>query len=356
MNPDWQQFLQQNSATLKDGKVAYFAGQDHELSQYQADNLLCDLSHLDLLSITGVEAKQFLQGQLSCDLEQVDASQFQLGALCNPKGRIIASFRLFRIGDEYLLQTPAQMGAVIQQALNKYIIFSKAEIQLNTNQWVCFGVMGAQAQTLLESAIPSLSAPTTPKGIADTLSHANVNPEYQDVRIIRDFSHYPRYLIIAPVEKAVQLWQQLTPHCIPCGNELWALRDLLEGYAQITPMISEQWLPHNLNYQAIQAINFKKGCYTGQEVIARMEYRGKLKTQMFIAYANLSSPPKQGQTIINSETEKPQGEIINACRITPDRYALLVTLPKEAINSSTYKIDNNERTSIKLEATPYAIT
>ncbi|PCI44361.1 MAG: hypothetical protein COB51_10295 [Moraxellaceae bacterium] len=370
MNPDWQQFLQQNSATLKDGKVAYFADPDHELSQYQADNLLCDLSHLDLLSITGAEAKLFLQGQLTCDLEQIDESQFQLGAFCNPKGRTIASFRLFRVGDEYLLQTPPQMGAVIQQALNKYIIFSKAETQLNTNQWVCFGLMGAQAQDLLESAIPSLTAPTNPNGISvcshndtksdttntNTTTNTNANADFQGVRIIRDFGRYPRYLIIAPAEKAIQLWQQLTPHCTPCGNELWALRDILEGYAQITPTISEQWLPHNLNYQAIQAINFKKGCYTGQEVIARMEYRGKLKTQMFIAYANLSSPPKQGQALINSETGKSQGEIINACRITPDRYALLVSLPKEAINSSVYKIDNNESASIKLEAVPYAIT
>ncbi|PCJ20888.1 MAG: hypothetical protein COB04_03195 [Gammaproteobacteria bacterium] len=351
MNSNWQQFLQQNGAIVKDGHVAHFSDPDHEFSLYQADNLLCDLSDMDLLSITGVDAKQFLQGQLTCDLEQVNDTQFQLGALCTPKGRTIASFRLIQLGDQYVLQTPSQMGAPTQQTLNKYIIFSKAETQLNTNQWVCFGLMGAQSHAILQSAVPDTDLPTLPNGMSTC-----TQPDFQGVRIIRDFSQYPRYLIIAPLDKANALWQTLQTQCQAISNQAWALQDIIAGYGQITPALSEQVLPHNLNYQAIEAVNFKKGCYTGQEVVARMQYKGKLKTQMFIAYADLSTAPEINQPLLNTDTGKTQGQIINVCQVSAQRYALLLTLPKEAINSTAYRINDQEAGTITIEPAPYAIT
>ena len=349
IEPQWKQFLRQQGAQFDQLDKAYFSPLDQELARYQESTLLCDLSYLDSLTIRGKDAKTSLQGQLTCDLEAVTEQQFQLGCYCNPKGRIISSFRLFKLNQDYVMYLPPGMAEITAKALSKYIVFSQAEMIINQNQWVCIGLMGDQASDLLSNN-PAIDAniANTPLAVADA----------EKLIIARDFGHHSRYLLMAPLAKAEQIWQSLLPQSVPVSPELWQLWDYLEAFGQIVPNTSELFLPHNLNYQHIGAVNFNKGCYTGQEVVARMQYKGKLKSQMYLAYVDLSAQPQaltvtEGSKVVSLQNHKNQGEVINLAAMPQRQYLLLVHLTKSAAEEQQLTLADYPQSTLQIETPAY---
>ena len=224
---------------------------------------MINLADYSLLRIGGSDAKKFLQGQLTCDVEKVDINTSILGAHCNAKGRVLSLFRLFRRDSNYYLLMPEDVIDAALAALKKYAIFSKVMLQLLQPR--CYGLLTAEHATHL---------PTQDHKVQ----------HHENITYIRISDREPRYLLI-----------DFAGNMGATGIEstAWHLRDIIAGIPRLHPQTIGEFLPHYLNLPALGAISFTKGCYTGQEIIARMQHRGKLKQhlQLRYLYTNKNIPP-----------------------------------------------------------------
>jgi tRNA-modifying protein YgfZ len=234
------------------------------------------LTSAGLLEVAGTGAFNLLQGQLTCNLADVTAEHSTPGAHCNPKGRIISLFRLFVFADAWYLLMPRVSITHALSALKKYAIFFKASLTDVSDHYqinYTFKKMAADW-------------PDTPDGqLTGT-----------ETVIIREKGNSPRYLLIGRNK------QNLPCERISAANENdWKHENLIHLYPAIYPETTEKFFAHELNLMALGAISLEKGCYTGQEIIARMHYRGKAKTGLQYFSAHRESPPEYGAEFVSAE-------------------------------------------------------
>ena len=312
MTNEWLEFLSQTGATVLDGSVTHFASIEEDAQSSLNSTIISDLSYLDLLSIEGEDAETFLQGQLTCDISKVNEHSLQMGAYCTPKGRMVTSFRALKIDQTFYLLMEPGLFQPTQKTLGKYIVFSKAEIKNARNDFVTLGLAGPEAENLLKEICP----------VPEAINSVTQNDTITCVRIAgspsdSDAESRPRFLLFCNQDSARDIWEKLANNTTPVGQNAWHLLDVLSGYGQVEESTVEQFLPHNLNYQNIDAVSFKKGCFTGQEVIARMHYRGKLKSRLFLADIRTSESdievlkPGSGLFIKEGDKFKRTGELVN---------------------------------------------
>ena len=260
----------------------------HLQSQYQAslDDGRCDfpepsagdkaahimlLDHYQLLQVQGPDSERFLQGQLSCDMREVNSGSARWGTYNNPKGRMHASFLITGMPDSvpgYHLRMAADIAEHCQQVLSKYIVFSKAEIQSLAAEWLVFGLRGADAGAALEQALGI--------SLSDDLSVHSAD-DWQCIVMSRQQHLYELQLSL---EQATTIWDKLCEHAAPVNSVAWDKALIELGMAEVTAVNQEKLIPQMMNFDLNGGINFKKGCYTGQEVIARLHYRGEAKQRL----------------------------------------------------------------------------
>lgn len=220
----------------------------------------------DTLRVSGPDASRFLQGQLSCDMQALGEENVLRGALCNLKGRVVADFLVMLHDSDCLLQTTPGMGARLLEILGKYAVFSDVELNLDHDLGSSIGLMGADAEPWLSERFASL--PERP------LDRRRADGAY----LLRLNGQTPRYQILELGGESLRAELELD------GNKLatWDYLEVQAGIVHIDAESSEQYTPQLLNYDISGVINFRKGCYTGQEVVARMYYRGKPKQRLFL--------------------------------------------------------------------------
>ena len=308
----WLEFLSQAGATVLGGSVVHFASIVEDAQSSLNNTIISDLSHLNLLAVEGEDAEAFLQGQLSCDVSKVNEHLLQLGTFCTPKGRMLTSFRALKIDKSYYLLMEPGLFQPTLNTLGKYIVFSKAEIKNARNDFIIMGLAGSEAEKLLKGICPvpeAVNSVTQKGAIICARIAGSPSDSSTDTR--------PRFILFCKQDSACSIWNKLADRAIPVGKNAWHLLDILSGYGQIEESTVEQFLPHNLNYQDIGAVNFNKGCFTGQEVIARMHYRGKLKSRLFLADIETAESeievlkPGSGLFIKDGDNFKRHGELVN---------------------------------------------
>ncbi|MBX3709267.1 MAG: folate-binding protein YgfZ [Gammaproteobacteria bacterium] len=244
------------------------------------------LSDLGVIKLLGTEVKQFLQGQLTCDVESITASHSCMGAHCNPQGRVISFFYLFMFRESYYMLMQRSMIPIAITALKKYSIFYNIELIDASIETVVIGSMDA--------------------------SFAQDHPP-TEYAVIPIYSNQPRHLFIYNLKTANTTWcPPITQPSQQHSND-WKRFNIMDRIPTIYPETSGQFLPHEINLDKLHAINFEKGCYTGQEIIARMHYRAKLKNHIYIATALGDIPPLPGSDIYSLHGDK-----IKACGIIVD--------------------------------------
>ncbi len=243
--------------------------------KYQPKNLILDLTELGLLCIEGPDAKKFLQGQLTCNLETISSTQTSLGAHCNPQGRIISFFRLFYYQGRYYLQMQADMLPLALAALKKYAVFFKVTLE-PVNDFNTMGYCGDQLQYYLDK-IPEKT---------DEIAESNG-------LLILKLSR--RYQIVG--QTTALLWKKMIVDNQPGSAEVWKQLNFEENVPTIYPETSEKFLPHDLQLPQLNAVSFDKGCYTGQEIIARMQYRAKIKNRLWCVSVKTEQVPQRGADI-----------------------------------------------------------
>jgi folate-binding protein YgfZ len=235
-----------------------------------ADNFIAILGHYGHLDISGIDAAKFLQGQTTCDLNKVSPTNSSQGSYCTPKGRMLSSFLLAQSAPEsYLLRMRRELVDSTQSALSKYIVFSKAKQHNANNDLIAVGLYGDNAKATLTSLF----------GNCPSDRYATIN--HQGNIIIQIDSDGLMFECWLQQAEFASLWPELSAQASIYSESQWQLLNIRLGLGEVCAETVDLFIPQMLNYQLTGAISFSKGCYTGQEIVARMEYRGKLKRAMY---------------------------------------------------------------------------
>jgi hypothetical protein len=297
MTSHQQSFLNAIGASLDDD------GHSHFNTEPASANLISALPYYGLLAISGPETAKFLQGQTTCDLNKVSDTGTVAGAYCTPKGRMHSSFHIGRLDEtRYLLRMRRDIVDSTRDTLAKYIVFSKAEQENASDHYQVFGLQGEQAR----------------QAIADTFGQAPAGrwqavADADKLAIQLDDAGTLFECWVATAQ-AVDCWQALARLLTPAGSSHWAQQMIAQGWADVCAATVGLFIPQMLNYQHTGAISFNKGCYTGQEVVARMHYRGKSKRRMYRARVKAIGI-EPGTAIYHPDSEQSIGNIVNAVAI-----------------------------------------
>jgi folate-binding protein YgfZ len=301
------------------------------------DNCI-DLSDLGLLQVTGKQAKQFLQGQLTCNLDEVNEHQTRLGALCDVKGRIQATFRLFFYQNAYYFLLPRPMAPHLLVALKKYAVFSKVDLSDVSDHWQKMGLYGSGIAALLRTQ------KLYPKEENGLIAHA-------PILSLSIPGPNPRFILLSPNRKSLAF---IDTACLLKTLNDWHLFDIIAGIPIIYPETRGQFTPHQLNYPALGGVSFNKGCYIGQEIIARTQYLGKPKSRLYRVSFQANQQALPGTSLLEKIGQATKGTVIMSAKDDFNNYQALVCLQNQAI-SHTICLENMETSIIKLLKLPYSI-
>lgn len=261
--------------------------------------ILVDLSYKGLIRASGADAVTFLQGQLSTDVEKLTPVTSQLSSWSNAKGRVVTLVRLFRRGEDIYLGLPAGLTASVLKRLSMYVLRAKVTLTDANEQLGCLGLVGGGAGKLLAQAGVPIPSHVNDVTTASALQAIRLHGE-------------GRYLLYGPHDALAALRAQWEP-AVVIGNENdWSLHRILADEPTIHAETSEHFVAQMLGLEELGGIDFKKGCYTGQEVIARAHYRGGVKRHLARAQCETSLILKPGMEIHDVERDSPVAEIVDA--------------------------------------------
>ena len=341
MNETWNTFLVGQGARFDNGVLRDFGDASIEHRAWRDGNLLVDLSTLALLRVAGADAKSFLNGQLTNDLNMVDDAHSQLSAWCTAQGRMLSLLRVFQHGEGYLLQLPLEMRDEFIKRLRMFILRAKVTVEDIGSQLAHFGMVGPDAARLL----------------ADTVGGA---PEQNNQSLTRDTlivtrlpGIHPRFEIIAPHATAIALWGKLRQHTAPAGPDAWAWHDIMAGIPTVLPPTREAFVPQMANLELVSGVNFKKGCYPGQEIVARMQYLGRLKQRMYRAHV-AAEPPAPGTAIFSPGSEQSVGTVVDA-RPSPEGGSdLSAVIQITAVVAGDVRLGASDGATLTVSPPPYS--
>ena len=347
MNPDWQQFLAQQGATFDAGAVQHFGDAGAELDATAQRTVLCDLNQFGTLRVCGEDAQSFLQNMLSSDIREVDASRAQLSSLNSPKGRMLATLLIWRNGSDYLLQLPRALCEPIRKKLAMYVLRSKVKISDASGEIVLLGLSGENAREILEKQLGEL--PQLPFGCTDTGQGGVL--KFSDMR----------FQVSVAAQHAPTLWHAFSQHAQPAGSACWDWLNIRAGIPIILPQTQEQFVPQMANLELLGGVNFKKGCYPGQEIVARMQYLGKLKRRMYLVHIDgvhpgSSAAPQPGDELFSADMEgQASGMVANVSPAPGGGYDALAVLQISSRESQTVHWKSMQGEALQFLPAPYPL-
>jgi len=298
----------------------------------------CALSHEGVLAVRGSDAGKFLQGQLTCNINYLNEHYASLGARCTQKGRMQSSFRIVLQGDGVLMAMASELIEPQLADLKKYAVFSKSKLTDESAAWVRFGLVNGQAA--LEALGLVLGQDSNACVRHDALIAVRVSPERAELWV--------------PAEQAALVEQQLAAHLKPADVNAWLLGQVQAGIAQVTPETRESFIPQMLNLQAVGGVSFKKGCYTGQEIVARMQYLGKLKRRLYRLSLTDDALPLPGTALFSPSHNSSIGEVALAAR-AEHGIELLAVLQADAVEENDLHVGSLEGPRLTLLDLPYEL-
>lgn len=284
--------------------------------------MICQYAQLNrdaLLHISGPDTLKFLQGQTTCDTRAVDATHALPGVFCTPGGRVICDFLLCELAPEHFalrLRRDIRSGA--SAAFGKYIIFSKAELDASRDDWQLLAVWGGQASTALESIFGELPGARFAATSGDDFVLIQVDEAGEQFECYVAATASNKYLTQMEQNMEVALESE------------WEALQIQSGIARIESPTVEKFVPQTLNYDLTGHINFKKGCYTGQEVVARLHYRGKPKQRCYVAEVGLNHALAVDTELFDDDSTRSVGSVVN-CSPLADKTVLLVAATEAGI-------------------------
>lgn len=300
------------------------------------------LNHWGAISLSGAEQSSYLQGQVTCDVNTLTDSNILLGAHCNAKGKVFACFRLVNhLGEHLLLQPKSTIDASLTE-LKKFGVFAKVEIN-QAEQLSLYAIAGNHAEKVMLEIFDKLPTSSSP-----------VSHEKQITAIYINGST-PRYMLIGEEEPLTSLISQLQQPIV--NEQVWDLLEINQGIPKLSAPAIAQYVPQMLNMQAINGISFTKGCYLGQETVARMQYLGKNKKALFSLTGQLTA--SINELIIErqlGENWRKAGDVL--CSYSADNNEIFIqaVLPNDIDNETPLRLQGQDSATLSLVELPYSLS
>lgn len=340
MKSAWKTFLIDQGAEFDGATLVSFGNANRERRIAPQGAVLSNLSDRGLLEVSGDDAVTFLQNQLTNDITKIDDKTHQFTAWCNPKGRVIANFRAFKRDDKIFLILSRDLIETVVTKLSRYIMMSKVTITDATDNLVHFGYAGENAERDLGLILDKV--PTEPN---ETLNTGNLS-------ILRLPGDTPRFEVFGDITESMDLWSKCNVRAAPVSSQAWDFMSIRAGRPVVTLASSEAWIPQMLNMTFINTVDFQKGCYPGQEVVARLKYLGKSKRRMFLAEIQTDQVPDVNASIVNAEGTE-VGKVLNAV-INPDDLVECLAVLKIADAESDMFLGSADGAALSLSGLPYS--
>jgi folate-binding protein YgfZ len=306
------------------------------------------LKDAGLIQVEGAEAAAFLHGQLSSDIANLASDQLRRSGYCTPKGRLLADFLVFMHpgadASSYWLQTDRRLVTALVKRLSMFVLRAKVKLADVSEHYQQIGLWGTDAPTLLRHA----GCPV-PEQVQRIVHQSGISVAKLEGE---------RFLVIGPHE----MLEKLTPLTQPGNIDAWNLADVLAGTARILPETQDLLVPQMINFESVAGVDFKKGCYPGQEIVARSQYRGVIKRRLQLAHTSLDS---LGSVSIAPGTElfqvndpaQPAGMVVlsSASPTEPNRIDLQIECKLDALESGEVHLGSVQGPVLKIDSLPYPL-
>ena len=280
-------------------------------------DLVADLSHNALIAVTGDDATAFLHAQFTNDVQALGVGEAQWNGWCSAKGRLLATFLLVRRAEGYLLMLPAEIAPPVAKRLGMFVLRAKVKIQDVTELFARLGIAGSGAGAIVArhwgAAPPPMHAIERDGAICVALDGE-------------------RFAAFVPPSAAPAMWELFSKDAARAGADEWEWRSIQAGVPIIVAATQEAFVPQMANFELVGGVNFKKGCYPGQEIVARMQYRGGLKRRMALAHLEGDERPAPGQSVYSAGFgDQAAGTIVNVAPHPEGGFDALVVAQIESL-------------------------
>jgi tRNA-modifying protein YgfZ len=293
------------------------------------------LSHLGLIRAQGIDAASFLHSQLTTDFMQLDAGHARLAGYCSAKGRLLASFVAWKTApDEVLLACSAEVLPATLKRLSMFVLRAKCKLADASGDLALYGLVGDAATRWLGDGAPSEAWRKRDVGRAQAIR-------------LPDAEGVARYLWAAPADEPAPALPSLS-----LASWLWL--DVHTGVPLIVGATTEQFVPQMVNLELVGGVNFQKGCYPGQEVVARSQYRGTVKRRSFLFESEAPALPGQ-EVFAEDDPSQPAGMVVNAASLVGHGHVALVELKLAALVGAGLHVGAADGPKLQRATLPYAV-
>jgi len=346
MKQEWKETLINSGAEFEEDKLVSFGNPDRERRIPPQGDIICDLSHIGLIAIHGEDATSFLQSQLTNDITHVTETNGQLSAWCTPKGRTIVTFFIHKHADTYYLSlslSADKLEAVLKR-LRMYVMMSKVVLEDASNSLIHFAMAGPRIEANLEAC----GVTSLPEADYQLTRHDNLT-------IMRMPGSVPRFEVYGDLSDAQGLWAKLNARAAPVGAESWNYLSIASGIPVVGDASSEAWVPQMLNLHVINGVNFKKGCFPGQEIVARLKYLGKSKRSLYRLEFNTDDVPVIGVLVVAEGETAEAGKIVNAALNPEGKVEVLAVLKIAMVEEKVLHLGDQEGAVAEVLELPYLL-
>ena len=340
MTDSWKTFLQSQGAAIEADSVLHYGDPAAERAAAMDGTIVADLSQLGVIALRGEDTTAFLQGQLSNDVRALHADSAQWSGYCNPKGRLLGNFLAWRQGEDYCLQLSGDILAGVLKRLSMFILRAKVRARDASDENVRLVVAGRQALAAVTAAMGA---------VPEAAMHSVAGEAGQVIRLGDD-----KFVLSIAPGRAAAVWQALRQSATPVGAPVWDWLRLNAGIPMIVAATQELFVPQMVNLEVIGGVSFQKGCYPGQEIVARSQYLGKLKRRMFLAHVDAEAAP--GDPLYSADmVGQATGTVVNAAPAPDGGFDVLAVAQVESANTQTLHLKAADGAALTLKPLPYAL-
>ncbi|AJP48357.1 hypothetical protein PG1C_07575 [Rugosibacter aromaticivorans] len=351
MNQEWTTFLA--SQGLAANSAEHFGQLDAELQAARDSVAVTPLADLGLIRVSGEDAASFLHNLMTNDILGIDATSARTAGFCTPKGRLLAIFLIWREGNDYLLMLPREILPPLLKKLSMFILRAKVKLTDATNERALIGI---SVLSVLSTVLPAPSAGSTlevPTFINPALPRLGLAATDGGQLIRLDNT---RWLLALDPAAAIRRWPQITATAKVTGLAAWHWLEIAAGQPRVTAATQEAFVPQMLNMElpAVAGVSFTKGCYPGQEIVARTHYLGKVKRRTYRArLASLAAP---GTHVYAPETGDQQcGALVSIAPSPEDGFECLVSVQSSAVAAGEVHLGAPDGERLTFLPLPYTL-
>lgn len=340
MIPSLSEYLQTQGAVVLDGVVQHFGDPVAELEHARDALVLAVLSHYGLIQLTGEDAQTFLHGQITNDLRGLKDERAVFAGYCSAKGRLLADFLVFRRGGELYVMLPRALREAMQKRLAMFVLRARVRLADASDTWVALGLNGAGADVLVRESFGRV--PDAPMDVVQT-------PNGWVVRLGEQ-----RFDVFITPPAAPELWQDWSARAKPVGAPAWDWLTIRAGVPVILPQTQDHFVPQMVNLEVLGGVSFNKGCYPGQEIVARSQYLGRLKRRMYLAHVEAAAAP--GSELFSPDLPgQACGMVVNAAPAPTGGTDVLAVMQVSSYASGEVRLGSPDGPRLVFQPLPYEL-